>query len=75
MTEDGWLQNPPNSPDLAYPNEKLWGLIKPRVKIRGPKSISELKQFLLEEWSSIPITIIQNLCKGYFDKIKKCFEL
>lgn len=75
FTKDGWLQNPPNSPDLAYPIERLWGLIKPRVKRRGPKSISELKQFLLEEWNSIPIEIIQNLCKGYLDKIRKCFEL
>ena len=29
FTKDGWLQNPPNSPDLAYPIERLWGLIKP----------------------------------------------
>ena len=26
FTKDGWIQNPPNSPDLAYPIEKLWEL-------------------------------------------------
>ena len=26
-------------------------------------------------WPSFPITIIQNLCKGYLDKIKKCYKL
>ena len=23
-----WIQNPPNSPDLAYPIENLWGILK-----------------------------------------------
>ena len=23
-----WIQNPPNSPDLSYPIENLWGIIK-----------------------------------------------
>ena len=75
FTPEGWIQNPPNSPDLAYPIERLWGIIKPRVKRREPKSLEELKHFLLEEWNSIPIELIQNLCKGYLSKIKKCFEL
>ena len=35
----GWIQNPPNSPDLAYPFEKLWGIIKPRLRRRNPKII------------------------------------
>ena len=29
---DKQIQNPPNSPDLAYPIETLWGIIKPRIK-------------------------------------------
>ena len=48
---DKWIQNPPNSPDLAYPIETLWGIIKPRIKRRNPKTIQELKQFTLEEWN------------------------
>ena len=43
------IQNPPNSPDLAYPIEDLWGIIKPRVKRRDPQSIQELKQYVIEE--------------------------
>ena len=73
--EDGWFQNPPNSPDLAYPIENLWAIIKPRVRRREPKSIEELKQFLNEEWSSIPIALVQNLCKGYLEKVKKILDL
>ena len=43
-----WIQNPPNSPDLAYPIENLWGIIKPRVKRRNPQTLDELKKFFLK---------------------------
>ena len=44
FTKDGWFQNSPNSPDLAYPIEDLWGIIKPRIKRRNPASIEEMKK-------------------------------
>ena len=75
FTNDGWIQNPPNSPDLAYPIEDLWGIIKPRIKRRNPSSIDELKKFLIEEWSSIPLNLVQNLCKNYIERIKKVYDL
>ena len=34
-----FLQNPPNSPDIAYPIETLWGYLKPRIKKRDPKNL------------------------------------
>ena len=30
--ENSFLQNPPNSPDLAYPIETLWGYLKTKIK-------------------------------------------
>ena len=75
FTKNGWIQNAPNSPDLAYPIEDLWAIIKPRVKRRNPTSIPELKKFLLEEWSSVPIELVQNLCKGFLNRIRKVLEL
>ena len=65
----GWIQNPPNSPDLAYPIEKLWGIIKPRVRRRNPKTIEELKKYLLQEWNAIPQEMVKNLCKNYLERI------
>ena len=47
FTKEGWNQNPPNSPDLAYPIEQLWVIIKPRVKRRAPNTIAKLKKYLL----------------------------
>ena len=52
--QDSLIQNPPNSPDLAYPIENLWAYIKPRIKKRNPKTLDELKKYTLEEWNNIP---------------------
>ena len=62
---DGWIQNPPNSPDLAYPIEELWAIIKPRVKRRDPQTLMILKNICLKngiqylkKWSKIYAKII-----------------
>ena len=75
FTKNGWIQNAPNSPDLAYPIEDLWAIIKQRVRRRNPNSIPELKKFLLEEWASVPLELVQNLCRGFLDRIHKVLEL
>ena len=73
--KNGWIQNPPNSPDLAFPIEDLWAVIKPRVKRREPKSKEELKTFILQEWNSVPLSLIRNFCESYIDRVKKVLEL
>ena len=73
--DSGWIQNPPKSPDLAFPIEKIWGIIKPRVKRRDPENIEQLKQYLMEEWNSVPKEMIQNLCIGWIVRIKKVYQL
>ena len=75
FSEGTWLQNPPNSPDIAYPIEEIWSIIKPRIKRREPKTVEELKKFTAEEWYSIPKSIIQNLIMGYLSRINKIVEL
>ena len=61
--------------DLAYPIETLWSILKTRIKRRNPKTIDELKQFLREEWSSIPKKLLKNLCERYLDRLKKVIDL
>ena len=75
LFDNKWIQNPPNSPDLAYPIETLWSILKTRIKRRNPKTIDELKQFLREEWSSIPKKLLKNLCERYLDRLKKVIDL
>ena len=70
-----WIQNPPNSPDLAYPIEDLWGILKNRVKRRNPQNIEELTEFMFEEWYSVPQSLIDNLFRSYLARIRKVIEL
>ena len=65
------IQNPPNSPDLAYPIEYIWAYIKPRIKRRNPQTLEELKKFILEEWNEISKKIIDNCGKKLQKKIRK----
>ena len=41
----GWIQNPPNSPDLAYPIETLWANLK-KNKRKRPKIKRRTKKIL-----------------------------
>ena len=49
-------------PDLAYPIETLWGILKARIKRRMPKTLDQLKQFIQEEWASVPKLLLKKLC-------------
>ena len=73
--EASFIQNPPNSPDIAYPIETLWGYIKPRIKLRVPKNLEELKQIAIEEWRLIPKERIKNCGLNFIRRIKKIIEI
>ena len=69
------IQNPPNSPDLAYPIETLWALLKKNVKKRMPKNLEELQKYTIEEWNKIPEDYPKKLVKNYLKRIRKVIEI
>jgi transposase len=54
---------PANSPDLN-PIENLWHLVKTNVEKRMPKNGEDLMQFMVQEWNSIPNSILINLARS-----------
>ena len=72
---DNFIQNAPNSPDLAYPIETLWAELKRRVKERRAKNIDQLKQITIEEWNKIPKSFIRKLFKNFIKRCQKVIEL
>ena len=75
FTSNGWLQNPPNSPDIAYPIETLWATLKKRVKKRDPKTIEDLKTITLQEWNRISPKLVRRFCLNFVKRIKKIIEI
>ena len=49
---------PPNSPDLNPVDYRVWGLIKERVYKTAVRDTADLKRRLIETWSSILQTVI-----------------
>ena len=70
--EEGWIQNSPSSPDLAYPIETVWAELKDRVRRRAPNTIEELKKYCLEEWNKIEP---KKYFKNFEAKIKLCKQI
>ena len=75
LFRDNFIQNPPNSPDLAYPIENICGYLKPKIKKRNPKNLEELKKFTLKEWNSSPDRMIKQCGEGYIKRLKKIIEI
>ena len=70
-----FLQNPPNSPDIASPIENIWGIIKPRIKRRNPTNLEELKKFSLEEWNNVKQSSIERAHLEFIERVKKILEI
>ena len=49
---------PPNSPDLNPVNYRVWGLIQEQVYKTAVRDTPDLKQHLIESWTSIPQIVI-----------------
>lgn len=66
----GWLEQnvrfipkrdwPPNSPDLN-PIENLWAYLQRQVYAREPRTMSQLQRVIEEEWTNIPVEMVQRL--------------
>ena len=69
------IQNPPNSPDLAYPIENIWGYIKPRIKRKNPKTMEELKKIHYKNGILSQKKLIKNCGLNYVKRLEKVIEL
>ena len=68
-----WYANPPQSPDLNI-IENCWRIIKQRVKQRKPTTVDELKQYIIEEWASIPQEKINKMVDTMPKRITECHK-
>ena len=65
--------NPPRSPDLA-PIENVWRILKQRVKQHRPRTLADLKYWLIIEWEAITYEEINRLIDSMPQRIRQCVE-
>ncbi|GFW48926.1 uncharacterized protein TNCV_3901241 [Trichonephila clavipes] len=63
---------PPRSPDLTPADFWLWGYLKSRVYLSGPSSLSELKDVIRREVSSIHPDMLNSAVAGFVTRLE-CF--
>ncbi|GFW26693.1 uncharacterized protein TNCV_2850831 [Trichonephila clavipes] len=60
---------PPRSPDLTPADFWLWGYLKSRVYLSGPSSLSELKDAIRREVSSIHPDMLHSAVAGFVTRL------
>ena len=66
FTPDDWIQDPPNSPDIAYQIQTLWATVK--------KSQKE-KSWNLSSFEKNYPKLVRRYCLNFLKRIKKIIEI
>ncbi|KAI6648132.1 hypothetical protein LOD99_11941 [Oopsacas minuta] len=64
---------PPNSPDLA-PIENLWAVLKRRLIVLHPKTVSQLKQAIQDIWATFDPDFLRPFCTSMLKRIRLCLD-
>ena len=64
---------PSMSPDLN-PIEHLWGILKRKVEVHKVSNIRQVRDVVMEEWKSIPVTICEALVKSMPRRVKAVLD-
>ena len=67
------IQNPPNSPDLAYPIETLWALLKKMLK-RECKKFRRITKIYHRGMEQNSRGLPKETCEKLFEKNKKSYR-
>ena len=68
------LEHPPYSPDLN-PIELVWAYLKKRVMIKVYKDLHEVLDKIVQEWSEIPLDMINRLIDNHCLRVEEVFRL
>ena len=73
MFGENLIQNPPNSPDLAYPIETLWTLFKKKLK-RKYKKFRRITKIYNRGMEQNSRGLPEEACEKLFEKNKKSYR-
>jgi len=70
MSPDLW--RPPNSPDLNPVDYRIWGLMHVRVYKTAVPDVSQLRQRLIDTWSSLSQDVIDDAVDQWRVRLRVC---
>ena len=68
-----YINWPRYSSDLS-PIENLWPILKKNIRKKQPQTVTELENFIYEEWNKLKDDYISSLCKSIQSRITQCIE-
>lgn len=68
---DGW---PAVSPDLN-PVETMWSIVSRKVSARAPFGEKHVWEYTLQEWESVPQSVVDDLCLTFAKRLSACRRL
>jgi len=71
ISPDLW---PPNSPDLNPVDYRIWGLMQERVYKTAVPDVSQLKQCLIDTWSSLSHDVIDDAIYQWRVRLRACVK-
>lgn len=72
---NGPIAWPPRSPDLTPMDYSIWGILKEKVFTRRPKSIPEMRQFIVEEFQLLSVELCQKICRSVPKRLQRCADV
>lgn len=68
----GW---PPRSPDLTPLDFFLWGFIKNKVYATPPNSLADLKQKIINAFTTVTVDMLENVQQTMMNRIELCITV
>lgn len=71
----GTLKWPPRSPDLTPLDFFLWSFIKNKVYATPPTSLADLKQKIINAFTTVTVDMLENVQQTVMKRIEKCITV
>ncbi|KAG1703703.1 hypothetical protein GQR58_004165 [Nymphon striatum] len=70
----GPIEFPPRSPDITPMDFFVWGVIKDSVYSRKPRSVEDLRQFVIDAFANLDRDLCTKVCHSVVSRCRECIE-
>ena len=70
----GPIEFPPQSPDITPMDFFVWGVIKDSVYSRKPRSVEDLRQFVIDAFANLDHDLCTKVCHSVVSHCRECIK-